>query len=49
MKDWRLRITISHDQCGGRPCIQGMRIRVVDVLDLLTAGLSHKQIFGRTA
>ena len=44
MKDWRQRITINPDQCGGRPCIRGMRIRVVDVLDLLAAGLSHAQI-----
>jgi uncharacterized protein (DUF433 family) len=44
MKDWRQRITTNPDQCGGRPCIRGMRIRVVDVLDLLAAGLSHEQI-----
>ena len=25
------RITINPDQCGGRPCIRGMRIRVIDV------------------
>ena len=23
------------EQCGGRPCIRGMRIRVTDVLELL--------------
>jgi uncharacterized protein (DUF433 family) len=34
------RITISPEQCGGRPCIRGMRIRVSDVLELLAAGLS---------
>ena len=38
------RITIKPDQCGGRPCIRGMRIRVIDVLDLLAAGLSHEQV-----
>lgn len=27
-------------QCGGRPCIRGMRIRVIDVLELQAAGLS---------
>jgi uncharacterized protein (DUF433 family) len=32
------RITINPDQCGGRPCIRGMRIRVSDVLDLLRRG-----------
>ncbi len=38
------RITINPDQCGGRPCIRGMRIRVIDVLDLLAAGLSPAEI-----
>lgn len=38
------RITINPEQCGGRPCIRGMRIRVVDVLDLLAAGLTPQQI-----
>lgn len=38
------RITVNPEQCGGRPCIRGMRIRVTDVLDLLAAGLSPKQI-----
>ena len=38
------RVTFSPDQCGGRPCIRGMRIRVTDVLDLLASGLSFKEI-----
>ena len=38
------RITVNPEQCGGRPCIRGMRIRVVDVLDLFAAGLSPEQI-----
>ena len=38
------RITINPKQCGGRPCIRGMRIRVSDVLDLFTAGLNAEQI-----
>lgn len=38
------RITIDPEQCGGRPCIRGMRIRVVDVLDLLANGLTAEQI-----
>lgn len=42
--DWQERITTNRKQCGGRPCIRGMRIRVVDVLDLLAAGLSRKEI-----
>lgn len=38
------RITVNPSQCGGRPCIRGMRIRVSDVLDLLAAGLSQQQV-----
>jgi len=38
------RITVNPKQCGRRPCIRGMRIRVVDVLDLLAVGLSAEQI-----
>ncbi|BAY23261.1 hypothetical protein NIES2100_30250 [Calothrix sp. NIES-2100] len=38
------RITINPKQCGGRPCIRGMRIRVSDVLDLFAAGLTAEQI-----
>ncbi|MBS0155588.1 MAG: DUF433 domain-containing protein [Nitrospira sp.] len=38
------RITVNPEQCGGRPCVRGMRIRVVDVLDLLAAGLSQQQV-----
>jgi len=38
------RITINPDQCGGRPCIRGMRIRVKDVLDMLAAGATPEEI-----
>lgn len=38
------RITINPKQCGGRPCIRGMRIRVSDVLDMLGAGVSERTI-----
>ena len=38
------RITFNLRQCGGRPCIRGMRIRVTDVLDLLEAGLTTAQV-----
>jgi uncharacterized protein (DUF433 family) len=38
------RITINPKQCGGRPCIRGMRIRVSDVLDLFASGLSAEEI-----
>ena len=38
------RITVNPKQCGGRPCVRGMRIRVVDVLDFLAAGMSREEI-----
>jgi uncharacterized protein (DUF433 family) len=38
------RITVDSEQCGGRPCIRGMRIRVIDVLDLLANGLTPEQV-----
>lgn len=44
MSDLVGRITVNPKQCGGRPCIRGMRIRVSDVLDLFAAGLSAEQI-----
>ena len=44
MSDLRSRITIKPEQCGGRACIRGMRIRVIDILDLFAAGLSAEQI-----
>jgi len=44
MPDLLGRITVNPEQCGGRPCIRGMRIRVTDVLDLYAAGLSAEQI-----
>lgn len=42
--DLLARITIDPEQCGGRPCIRGMRIRVNDVLELLAAGETPEQI-----
>lgn len=42
--DWRTRITFNLEQCGGRPCIRRMRIRVTDVLDLLAAGLTAAEV-----
>ena len=38
------RITYNPQQCGGKPCIRGMRIRVADILELYAAGLSSDQI-----
>lgn len=38
------RITVDPQQCGGRPCIRGMRIRVTDVLAMLAAGAAREEI-----
>lgn len=38
------RITVNPLQCGGRPCIRGMRVRVKDILDLLAAGVPREEI-----
>ncbi|MGH7577911.1 MAG: DUF433 domain-containing protein [Longimicrobiales bacterium] len=38
------RVTVNPKQCGGRPCVRGMRIRVTDVLDLLASGLTRQQV-----
>lgn len=44
MPDSRPRITVDPEQCGGRPCVRGLRIRVIDVLELLAAGLTPQQV-----
>ncbi len=44
MSELLARITANPAQCGGRPCVRGMRIRVMDVLDLLAAGLTPQQV-----
>ncbi len=38
------RITTDPNQCGGRPCVRGLRVRVKDILDLLAAGTSRENI-----
>jgi uncharacterized protein (DUF433 family) len=38
------RITINPKQCGGKPCIRGMRVRVQDVLELLADGMSAEEV-----
>jgi uncharacterized protein (DUF433 family) len=38
------RITAEPGKMGGRPCIRGMRIRVLDVLEMLAAGASQAEI-----
>jgi len=46
MSDLLARITMNPHQCGGRACVRGMRIRVIDVLELLAAGLTREQVLG---
>jgi uncharacterized protein (DUF433 family) len=38
------RITITEGQCGGRPCLRRLRLRVTDILELLAHGASFDEI-----
>ncbi len=38
------RITIEPGKCGGRPCVRGYRLRVSDVLQLLSAGAAYDEV-----
>ena len=38
------RITHNPLQCGGKPCIRGMRIRVSDILQMLGEGVGSEEI-----
>ena len=38
------RITWNPQQCGGKPCIRDMRIRVSDVLEMLAQGVDEATI-----
>ncbi len=44
MQNLKDLITLNPEQCGGRPCIRGMRIRVSDVLDLYAQDLTSEEI-----
>lgn len=44
MADHIDRISLDPEVCGGRPCIRGTRIRVIDVLALLAAGATRSEI-----
>ena len=44
MKHLLERITQTPGQCGGRPCIRGMRIRVTDILEMLAEDVSTAEI-----
>ena len=38
------RITQIPGQCGGKPCIRGMRIRVSDILEMMAENVSAEEI-----
>ena len=44
MSDLLIRITIDSNQMHGHPCIRGLRVRVADILGLMSAGQSRETI-----
>jgi uncharacterized protein (DUF433 family) len=38
------RITFNPRQCGGHPCIRGLRIRVSDILEMLAQGVGQDEL-----
>jgi len=44
MSDLLSRITVEPGKCGGKPCIRGMRIRVIDILEMLAGGATSAEI-----
>ena len=44
MGDLLSRITIRPEQCGGKPCIRGLRMRVIDILEMLAGGATSEEI-----
>lgn len=38
------RITFNLNQCGGRPCIRSMRLRVTDAMEMMAVGVSETKI-----
>jgi uncharacterized protein (DUF433 family) len=44
MNDLLSRVTLDPQQCGGRPCLRGTRMRVQDVLDMLAGGATAEEI-----
>jgi uncharacterized protein (DUF433 family) len=44
MNNLLIRIIQTPGQCGGRPCIRGMRIRVSDILEMLAENVSVTEI-----
>ena len=44
MPDYRDRISIDPDVCGGKPCIKGTGMRVRDILGLQAAGAPRSEV-----
>ena len=38
------RITVDPNMCHGKPVIRGLRYPVVNILELMAAGMTHEQI-----
>jgi uncharacterized protein (DUF433 family) len=38
------RITSDPAQCGGKPCIRGLRVRVKDILEMLGSGMTEADV-----
>lgn len=43
-EDLLKRITTDPNMCHGKPVIRGMRYPVVNILELMAAGMTHKEI-----
>ena len=41
---WKKIITVEPGKCGGKPCVRGIRIRVIDILGMLAAGMTNGEI-----
>jgi len=42
--DYSQNITIEPGKRGGKPCIRGLRMTVIDVLEYLAAGMTPEEI-----
>ena len=44
MQNLEKYISINHEISFGKPCINGTRIAVIDILQWLASGMTHQQI-----
>jgi uncharacterized protein (DUF433 family) len=44
MMDYSKIITMEPGKRSGKPCVRGLRVTVYDVLEYLSAGMTHEQI-----